>query len=143
MSATGDRPLRLTVPAFRFLLLVPVLACLLAAAPVAMAGQDQVIHEAAFDAGALRWEADHQGAPYPVLDGTRVLAEPGLPQLPAKELTFLVPLEFEVADENMDVLFSKVFAPSGCVVLERYSGFVDIRHDPRSVVGDVQLARQI
>jgi hypothetical protein len=70
----------------------------LTAAPLALAAAEgQVIHEADFDAGAMRWEVDPQGAPYPVLDGTRVLAEPGLPQLPSQELVFLVPLGQEVA----------------------------------------------
>ena len=46
----------------------------------------------------MRWEADPQGAAYPVLDGTRPLAEPGLPQLPVRDLVLLVPLDTEVGN---------------------------------------------
>jgi hypothetical protein len=65
---------------------------------LATAAGDQVIHEGEFHSGNLRWEADPLGAVYPVLDGTRSLAEPGLPKLPVRDLVFLVPLETEVGN---------------------------------------------
>ena len=79
------------------------MVCLVAASVAlspaqATAAGNQVIHEGEFHSRDLRWEADPQGAAYPVLDGTRPLAEPGLPQLPVRDLVFLVPLEIEVGN---------------------------------------------
>jgi hypothetical protein len=106
MSAFGVRPHRPTVPAFHFASLVFVLAILVSgsgilspADAVAAASGGQVIHEGGFHPGDLRWEADPQGSTYPVLDGTRPLAEPGLPMLPVRELVLLVPLSVQV--ENL------------------------------------------
>jgi hypothetical protein len=55
-----------------------------------------VLHEGGFRAEDLRWEADFQGMRYPVLEGTRNLDEPGLPQLPVRDLVLLVPLDTKV-----------------------------------------------
>ncbi len=104
MSVFGVRPLRLTIPAFHLAPLVLILTCLvcwsLVLPPVdAAASGSPVIHEGGFHPGDLRWEADAHGAAYPVLDGTRPLAEPGLPMLPVRELVLLVPLEAQV--ENL------------------------------------------
>ena len=103
MSLTEFRPIRPTIHDFRFAHLFLIMACFffefLILAPINVAAAaDQVIHEGSFDAFELGWEADPQGVPYPVLDGTRVLAQPGLPQLPAKELVFLVPVDIDVSN---------------------------------------------
>ena len=62
----------------------------------ATAADSQVIHEGGFRVEDLRWEADPQGVQYPVLDGTRRLDEPGLPQLPVRDLVLLVPIDTPV-----------------------------------------------
>ena len=106
MSFSGIRPVSPACHQFPFahnVLNVLVLACFLlgylALVPVnAFASVNQVIHEGSFDADDLRWEADPEGVLYPVLDQTRVLAQPGLPQMPAQDLVFLVPLGSEVTD---------------------------------------------
>ena len=98
MSEFGVRPLRPTIPALHFAAFLLFMVCLVAASVAlspaqATAAGNQVIHEGEFNPRDLRWEADPQGAVYPILDGTRPLAEPGLPQLPVQDLVFLVPLE--------------------------------------------------
>jgi len=84
MSVFGVRPLRPTVPGFHFSLLVLILAGIVSGSLVlspadADAAGNQVIHEGSFNPGDLEWEMDPRGVTYPVLDGTRPLAEPGLP----------------------------------------------------------------
>jgi len=103
MSEFGVRPPRPTVPAFHLAFPLLFVVCLVAASVAlsptqATAAGDQVIHEGEFHSGNLRWEADPLGAVYPVLDGTRSLAEPGLPKLPVRDLVFLVPPETEVGN---------------------------------------------
>ena len=89
--STRRMPLALVMAAF--------FCGILFVAPVpAQAADGQVILEGSFDTRDLRWEADDQGVPYPVLGNTRTLAQPGLPQLPAREIVLLVPLEAEVAN---------------------------------------------
>ncbi|MEN8007997.1 MAG: C25 family cysteine peptidase [Candidatus Krumholzibacteriota bacterium] len=101
MSYSGFRPAH---PAFRNLVLKGLILAgfivgHLALAPANVtAAVDQVIHEGSFTAKDLNWETDPQGVPYPVLDGTRILAQPGLPQLPARDLVFLVPLASDVTN---------------------------------------------
>jgi hypothetical protein len=58
----------------------------------------EVIYEGGFQPAKLHWATDPQGAAYPVLEGTRPLDEPGLPQVPVRDLVFLVPLDTEVAN---------------------------------------------
>ncbi len=101
MSVIGHFSHRISDLTFRFLPFVLVLAgffCgILSMAPAdTLAAVSQVIHEGSFHSGDLRWEADSQGVPYPVFDNTRPLTEPGLPQLPAREMVLLVPVEMEV-----------------------------------------------
>jgi len=103
MSVIGHFSHRISDRPFRFLPLVLVLAgffCgILSLAPAdTLAAVNQVIHEGSFHSGDLRWEADSQGVPYPVFDNTRPLTEPGLPQLPAREMVLLVPVEMDVAN---------------------------------------------
>ena len=91
MSESGVRHLRPTIPALHFAAFLLFMVCLVAASMAlspaqATAAGNQVIHEGEFHSRDLRWEVDPLGAAYPVLDGTRPLAEPGLPQLPVREI---------------------------------------------------------
>jgi len=97
MSVNGVRPLP-SHPSFpRFVSLAFLISALcLATASGVLAAGGQVIHEGTFDARDLRWDADAKGVAYPVLEGTRPLAEPGLPMLPVRELVLLVPLDVDV-----------------------------------------------
>ena len=101
MSVSRFRPLRQFFQAFLLTDLALMLAVLafgsmvLSSVP-AVADGGQVIHEGGFHAGDLMWVADPRGGAYPVLDGTRPLAEPGLPILPVRELVLLVPLAAQV-----------------------------------------------
>ncbi|MCK9996953.1 MAG: T9SS type A sorting domain-containing protein [Candidatus Krumholzibacteria bacterium] len=100
MSVFGVRPLHPTVPAVFVLVVTCLISGSILLAPVeATAAGGQVIHEGEFYPGDLRWEANPQGAAYPVLDQTRPLSEPGLPMLPVRELILLVPLDAQV--ENL------------------------------------------
>ncbi len=101
MSVFGVRPLRLNIRSFRFvhfalIFSVCLSGSLLWAPGSATAAGGQVLHEGGFRAEDLRWETDPQGIQYPVLDGTRRLDEPGLPQLPVRDLVLLVPLDTPV-----------------------------------------------
>ena len=103
MSVSGTGSHRPTFPAYHFTSFLIMMACLVAGSlslspAEATAATDQVIHEGEFNPRDMRWEADAQGATYPVLDGTRPLAEPGLPQLPVRDLVLLVPLDTEVGN---------------------------------------------
>ena len=103
MSFSGFRPRTPSLHNFPFASFAPILAGFifwhLALAPLdASATVNQVIHEGSFDAKELRWETDPTGVPYPELDGTRLLAQPGLPQIPARDMVFLVPLDSDVIE---------------------------------------------
>ncbi|MEN8005618.1 MAG: C25 family cysteine peptidase, partial [Candidatus Krumholzibacteriota bacterium] len=101
MSVFGVRPLRPTYRLFRIVPLVLVFSVFLAgsilwAPGAATASGGQVIHEGGFRVEDLGWDADSQGVRFPVLDGTRSLTEPGLPQLPVRDLVLLVPADTKV-----------------------------------------------
>ncbi len=92
MSAFGVRP-----RALRFRLVILMLCVLSASAAAAATSGGQVIYEGTHDAVRFGWQTDAAGEAYPVLDGARTLADPGLPLLPVREMLFLVPLGSEVA----------------------------------------------
>ena len=56
---------------------------------VELAAAGQVIYEGEFNPVEMRWDADPKGVPFPVIEGTRPLNEPGLPQLPVQDLVLL------------------------------------------------------
>ncbi len=121
MSDIGVRHLRPTVCPFPLVLQVMILAALVAnvmiVAPVVAATSGRVILESAFQAGDLAWEADAEGALFPVLPDTRVLAQPGLAKLPARDLLLLVPLGTRVEDVWIEPLETHKEFPSGPVAL--------------------------
>jgi hypothetical protein len=97
------RPLHPIVPAFPIITIILAAVVLLSGSMVlapseALAATGRVIYEGAFNPAEMRWDADPLGVPFPVLDGTRPLGEPGLPQLPVRSLILLVPLGTEVAN---------------------------------------------
>jgi len=97
------RPLGPISHAFSFASIILLAVCLFSGSMVlppveALAAEGRVIHEGAFNPAEMRWDADSQGVAFPVLDGTRPLGEPGLPQLPVRDLILLVPLEAEVGN---------------------------------------------
>ena len=101
MSVFGVRPLRSTFRAFSSVSLFLVFSLCLSGSLLwvpgnAAAAGGEVLHEGGFRVDDLRWEADPQGVQYPVLDGTRRLDEPGLPQLPVRDLVLLVPIDTPV-----------------------------------------------
>ena len=86
MSGFGVRPQSPMKQFFRFIPFVLVFAVcfsgsLLLIPGNANAATGQVLHEGEFRVEDLRWEADVKGIRYPALDGTRLMDEPGLPQL--------------------------------------------------------------
>ncbi len=77
-------------PFFLFLLV----ACAIAA-PAAADGT--VVFEDTFSAADLTWAADKDGSGLYEADGLRLLAEPGQPRLPVRDLVLLVPADRDVA----------------------------------------------
>ena len=94
MKAFGARPLC-------FVLLIAWLAALPAAA-ASVGGQ--VVYEGTFDAGALSWQRDREGAAYPVLGELRGIDDPGRPRLPLRTLLLLVPADAQVLDAWVEPL---------------------------------------
>jgi hypothetical protein len=74
-----------------------MLGCLLMAAGPAQARDSVVVYEGSFDAGEMVWDQDANGGFFPVLPGTNPLQQPGQPQLPARQLMLLVPLDWDVS----------------------------------------------
>ena len=75
-------------------------------AQVALARDTAVVFEGEFLTSELSWDMDAEGGFIPVLPGTRTLDQPGLPQLPARHLVLLVPLEWNVQDAWVEALES-------------------------------------
>jgi len=101
MFTFGTRPeLKLPLLSLIFLMivLVPV---------VALAGNDPVVYESTISADSWSWDKSTEGQSLPILEGARVLAEPGLPQLPALDLLLLIPVGQEVADAWVEPLSTR------------------------------------
>lgn len=82
-----------------------LLTALLAALPaVAASVGGQVVYEGTFDAGALSWQRDREGAAYPILGDLRGIDDPGRPRLPLRNLLLLVPADAQVTDAWVEPL---------------------------------------
>ncbi len=92
MLAYGVRPLKIAS-----LIFILTLLAVPAGTALAAAGSGQVIHEGTFGRDQFGWATAPGGNAYPVITGSRTLAEPGLPMLPVSEMLFLVPLGSDVA----------------------------------------------
>ncbi len=78
---------------------------LAAAVPAAAgAGAGEVIHEAGFDAGALRWTPQAGGGVAPELADTRLTPEPGRAMIPSRHHLLLVPADRRVAAVTVEAL---------------------------------------
>ncbi len=64
----------------------------------------QVLYEGSFSPSDLVWQSDAQGTSLPVLPQTRALAQPGLPNVPVRELLLLVPMDMEVSSAWVEPL---------------------------------------
>ena len=100
---------RPTTPCFALPGAVVLTALLLLASVPALAADSpdlagQVIHEGVFPVSQLSWDQDARGGFQPLLPGTRLLDQPGLPQLVGQDLLLLVPADLEVADAWIEPL---------------------------------------
>jgi hypothetical protein len=66
----------------------------------------EVIHEGGFSAAQLTWDQDGSGQMIPVLPRTQRLSQPGLPDLPVRDLLLLVPSDWKVTDVRVEPLAS-------------------------------------
>ncbi len=79
------------------ILMIFLFSLIVMAAPMAWSADGgQVIYEGSFAAKDMTWQPDVQGTVLPVLPHTRAIAQPGLPNVPQRELLLLVPLNMEV-----------------------------------------------
>ncbi|MCB1183046.1 VCBS repeat-containing protein [bacterium] len=97
MSGIEFRPIRPLLP------LLLVLGAILVAGG-AFAADSRVVYEGGHAPADFSWEKAPDGSLRPVLAGARTLAQPGLPELPARELLFLIPLDQDVTDVVIEPL---------------------------------------
>ncbi|MGD9548283.1 MAG: C25 family cysteine peptidase [Candidatus Krumholzibacteriia bacterium] len=98
MISSGVRP-----QTFKSALLLSL--CLLwSASALAAAGNEQVLFEGSFAPHELTWTQDAAGNLVPVLPGTRELGQPGLPNVPVREILLLVPMDQEVVSLQVEPL---------------------------------------
>lgn len=103
MKIIRSRPTTPCFPAAGAGILITLFLAMLTAIP-AGAADSEVILEGSFPISGLTWDQDAQGGFVPVLPGTQPLAQPGLPQLPGKDLLLLVPADLKVADAWIEPL---------------------------------------
>ncbi len=100
MSAQGFRS-GLMFPFLILLILAPV-------SGVGAAGDGIVVYDGEFAPELWSWEITAAGKSYPVLEGTRSLAEPGQPIVPVQELMLLIPVGRQVAAAWVEPLATRM-----------------------------------
>jgi len=101
MSAFGSRP-ELKRPFFMLMALV-----IISIPTFVSANSETVVFESAISPDLWSWENSSDGHVFPVLEGSRSLAEPGLPVLPVQDLILLIPAGRQIADAWIEPLSTR------------------------------------